>query len=89
MGARAATRSPESRSGSAIGLIVVAQLFGTSLWFSANAAAGDLARAWGLTTAQMGILTSAVQLGFIAGTLFFSSPADHVPFKVLQLLPSR
>src|SRR5262245_8571972 len=28
--------------------IVLAQLFGTSLWFSANAAAGDLNRAWGV-----------------------------------------
>jgi MFS family permease len=63
---------PQPRTGAAIGLIVFAQLFGTSLWFSANAAAGDLARAWGLTTAEMGVLTSAVQLGFIAGTLFFS-----------------
>jgi len=65
-------RLPETRTGLVVGMIVVAQLFGTSLWFSANAAAGDLARAWGLTTAQMGVLTSAVQLGFIAGTLFFS-----------------
>jgi MFS family permease len=72
MSAPESHRLPESPAGLAIGLIVVAQLFGTSLWFSANAAAGDLARAWGLTTAEMGALTSAVQLGFIAGTLFFS-----------------
>lgn len=51
--------------------IVLAQLFGTSLWFSANAAAGDLARVWGLTTAQLGHLGMAVQAGFIAGTLAF------------------
>jgi len=62
----------ESRIGAPIVLIVVAQLFGTSLWFSANAAAPDLVRVWGLTTADVGALTSAVQLGFIAGTLFFS-----------------
>lgn len=53
-------------------LIVVAQLFGTSLWFSANGAAGDLMRAWDLTTADIGLLTNAVQLGFIIGTLTFS-----------------
>jgi len=52
--------------------IVLAQLLGTSLWFSANAAADDLARAWGLTAADIGALTSAVQLGFIAGTLVFA-----------------
>jgi MFS family permease len=56
----------------AIPIIVVAQLLGTSLWFSANAAADDLVRAWGLTPADIGSLTSAVQLGFIAGTLVFA-----------------
>jgi MFS family permease len=56
----------------AIALIVIAELLGTSLWFSANAAAGDLARAWGLTAADLGSLTNAVQLGFIAGTFAFS-----------------
>jgi MFS family permease len=56
----------------ALAIIVVAELFGTSLWFSANAAADDLARAWGLTAADIGALTSAVQLGFISGTLAFS-----------------
>jgi MFS family permease len=55
----------------AVFCIVLAQLFGTSLWFSANAAAGDLARVWGLTTAQLGHLGVAVQAGFIAGTLAF------------------
>lgn len=55
----------------AVFCIVLAQLFGTSLWFSANAAAGDLARAWGLTTPQLGHLGMAVQAGFIAGTLAF------------------
>jgi MFS family permease len=55
----------------AVFYIVLAQLFGTSLWFSANAAAGDLARVWGLTTAQLGHLGMAVQAGFIAGTLAF------------------
>jgi MFS family permease len=49
--------------------IALAQLLGTSLWFSANSAADDLARAWGATPADIGVLTSAVQLGFILGTL--------------------
>lgn len=53
-------------------VIVIAQLFGTSLWFSANSAADDLIRAWGIAPADIGTLTNAVQLGFILGTLTFA-----------------
>ncbi|HZX30444.1 MAG TPA: MFS transporter [Rhodocyclaceae bacterium] len=53
-------------------VIVLAQLFGTSLWFSANSAADDLVRAWGIAPADIGTLTNAVQLGFILGTLTFA-----------------
>ena len=65
----------------AIAIIVVAEFLGTSLWFSANAAADDLLRAWGLLAADLGTLTSAVQLGFISGTLLFalSGLADRFP----------
>ena len=56
----------------AIATIVVAQLLGTSLWFSANAAFDDLARAWSLSLPDLGLLTTAVQVGFIAGTLVFA-----------------
>lgn len=48
-----------------LALIVVAQLFGTSLWFSVNAVTADM----GLDTAT---LTMTVQLGFITGTLLFA-----------------
>lgn len=57
---------------SPIPIIVIAQLFGTSLWFSANSAAGSLMHTWGITEADIGLLTNAVQLGFITGTLTFS-----------------
>ena len=62
-------------------IIVVAQLFGTSLWFSANATADALAQAWGIGAAGIGSLTSAVQAGFITGTLVFSLTAfaDRYP----------
>jgi predicted MFS family arabinose efflux permease len=53
-------------------VIVVAQLFGTSLWFSANSAADDLIRTWGVAPDAIGTLTNAVQLGFILGTLSFA-----------------
>ena len=57
---------------SPVPVIVIAQLFGTSLWFSANSAAGSLMHAWGISEADMGLLTNAVQLGFILGTLSFA-----------------
>jgi MFS family permease len=53
-------------------VIVVAHLFGTSLWFSANSAADDLIRTWGIAPADIGTLTNAVQLGFILGNLIFA-----------------
>ncbi len=52
--------------------IVVAELFGTSLWFSVNAAADDLRRLWGLSTTDIGWLTNAVQAGFVVGTIAFA-----------------
>jgi MFS family permease len=75
-----------------VATIAIAQLLGTSLWFSANSAADDLRRAWGATASDIGILTSAVQLGFILGTLVFalSGLADRFPasriFPVCALL---
>jgi MFS family permease len=55
-----------------LAIIVVAELLGTSLWFSANAAFDDLARAWNLSASDVGTLTVAVQAGFILGTLVFA-----------------
>jgi MFS family permease len=62
-----------------IAIIVVAQLLGTSLWFSTNSAADDLTRAWGVGLSGIGWLTNAVQLGFIVGTLSiaFTGLADR------------
>lgn len=53
-------------------VIVLAQLFGTSLWFSINGVWLSLARELGLAEARLGTLTLAVQGGFIAGTLTFA-----------------
>ncbi len=52
--------------------IVASQFAGTSLWFAGNAVLGDLQREWGLGVDALGHATSAVQLGFIAGTLVFA-----------------
>jgi MFS family permease len=59
--------------GAPVAWIVVAQLLGTSLWFSANSAADDLRRLWGLSDADLGVLTVAVQAGFIVGTLVIAA----------------
>src|ERR1700726_4320500 len=75
-----------------VATIAIAQLLATSLWFSANSAADDLRRAWGASVSDIGLLTSAVQLGFILGTLVFalSGFADRFPasriFPVCALL---
>ena len=65
-----ATRFTTVRS--ALPIIVIAEFLGTSLWFSANAAFDDLGRAWSLAPSALATLTSAVQLGFIVGTLVIS-----------------
>lgn len=64
-----------------LAFIVLAQLLGTSLWFTGNSAAADLAVQWGLTTADLGHITIAVQAGFIVGTLLLavSGLADRFP----------
>jgi len=64
--------APHPHARYAIALIVTAELFGGSLWFSANAVGDALYRAWQITEVELGYLTSAVQLGFITGTLFFA-----------------
>ncbi len=63
----------------AVGLIVLAQWMGTSLWFSPNSAADDLMAAWQIGPAQFALLIAATQSGFIAGTLWlaYSGWADR------------
>lgn len=53
-------------------VIVLSQFAGTSLWFAVNAVLPDLQRAWTLPPAALATVTSAVQLGFVAGTLVFA-----------------
>lgn len=53
-------------------VIVIAQLAGGSLWFGANAIIGDLTRQLSLGTGQISWLLSAVNIGFIAGTLVYA-----------------
>jgi MFS family permease len=53
-------------------IIVASQFAGTSLWFAGNAVLGELQQSWGLAPEALGYITSAVQLGFICGTLAFA-----------------
>lgn len=55
-----------------LAVVAAAELLCTSLWFSANGVAQQLESAWGLGPREIGWLTNAVQLGFIAGTLLLA-----------------
>jgi MFS transporter, DHA1 family, inner membrane transport protein len=72
-------------------VIVLAQLFGTSLWFAGNAVLPDLQRAWQLQAQfgdVLGPLTISVQLGFVLGTVLMAwlGVADrYSPRKVFVL----
>jgi DHA1 family inner membrane transport protein len=64
-------------------VIVLAQFLGTSPWFAVNAVMPDLQRATGWPPSAVGTLSSAVQFGFIAGTLLFAllAVADRFPAR--------
>ena len=52
--------------------IVFSQFAVTSLWFAGNAIITDLQSAMNVGIEDTGIVTSAIQLGFISGTLIFA-----------------
>jgi predicted MFS family arabinose efflux permease len=53
-------------------VIVFSQFTVTSLWFAGNAIIADLQSAMNVGIEDTGIVTSAIQLGFISGTLIFA-----------------
>lgn len=53
-------------------IIVISQVAGTSLWFAGNAVIVSLQEELGLALTANGHVTSAVQVGFIIGTLTFA-----------------
>jgi len=53
-------------------IIILAQFAGTSVWFAGNAIVEELMVATGIGMALVGYVLSAVQLGFIIGTLTFA-----------------
>jgi len=64
-----------------LALIVVAQFTGTSLWFAGNAILPELSATFGFDAQFIGHITSAVQIGFVAGTLTFAflTISDRMP----------
>ena len=53
-------------------VIIISQFCCTSLWFAGNGIIVDLVKVFNLNPDALGHLTSAVQFGFIIGTLFFA-----------------
>ncbi len=70
-----------------LAILVLTQFAGTSLWFAGNAVLFDLERDWGIGAGAIGDATSAVQLGFIAGSLLFALLVitDRIPARRLFL----
>lgn len=69
-------------------VIVIAQFCCTSLWFAGNGVLSDLIASFSLGSNALGSLTSAVQFGFITGTLVFAvlTIADRFsPSKVFMV----
>ncbi|HXT19555.1 MAG TPA: MFS transporter, partial [Thermoanaerobaculia bacterium] len=88
MGApRAAAETIVVPAGAVARLLVVAlaELFGMSVWFTASAVAEPLRARWGLEATQAAWLTTAVQLGFVAGTALIAllNLADLLPERAL------
>ncbi len=73
-----------------LAVIVIAQLFGTSLWFSVNGVWFSLSGELGLTESDLGRLTLSVQAGFILGTLILATTglADRFPASRIFALAS-
>ena len=61
--------SKEQNKSFYLAVIVISQFFCTSLWFASNGVMDELISSFNLATTMLGNLTSAVQFGFIVGTL--------------------
>ncbi len=66
-------------------VMVFSQFAGTSLWFAGNAIIADLQVAMNVGIDDTGIVTSAIQLGFITGTLIFALLAISDRFSPRKL----
>jgi MFS family permease len=66
-----------------LALLALAELLGMSLWLTGSAVAPQLQARWGLSDGQVGLLTTLVQFGFVAGT------ATSALLNLADILPAR
>ncbi len=68
-----------------LNLLMLAELLGMSVWFSASAVVPQLTLEWGLDRGQQSWLTMTVQAGFVAGALFSAwlNLADRISANLL------
>jgi MFS family permease len=66
-----------------LAVLGLSQLLGMSLWFTASATATQLAELWNLDAGTAATLTTAVQVGFVAGT------ATAALLNLADILPAR
>jgi MFS family permease len=66
-----AAAEPGEAPPAALAAIVLGQVLATSVWFAPNAVIGALQSRWSVAGGA-GLVTTAVQLGFIAGTLTYA-----------------
>ena len=66
-----------------LAILSLAEVLGMSVWFSASAVSPELRELWNLDASQSGWLTTAVQIGFVAGTALAAllNLADIVPAR--------
>ncbi|MEN8145222.1 MAG: MFS transporter, partial [Gemmatimonadota bacterium] len=83
--ARIAEGQDLNRGRRALAILSLAELLGMSVWFAASPVMDQLRATWGLSVVQSGWFTTAVQLGFVAGTLVVAllNLADVIPSKWL------
>src|SRR5262245_16892596 len=75
--------SESRRRWSILALLALAEVLGMSVWFAASAVAPELRELWNLDASQAGWITTAVQVGFVAGTAVAAilNVADVVPAR--------
>jgi MFS family permease len=79
------TNEDHGRRWRVLTLLSLAELLAMSVWFTASAIGPELQREWGLSGSELGWLTTAVQLGFVAGTAVVAllNLADILPSRLL------
>jgi MFS family permease len=74
---------PDRRRWRVLALLSMAELLAMSAWFTASAIGPELQIRWNLSGSEIGWLTTAVQLGFVAGT------AAAAILNLADIIPSR